>query len=218
MKRIEYSSSDNRLNQQILQLLAECFGPQYHDYYLLQLEHLPSPKTTKILGNDRGDIIAFTQVVEYLYRTGDGKAPLRAAYLYSVCTAKAEQGKGVMKHFIKEILEELAAEGYAMAFLVPAEIWLIDYYKRLGFKWEATDVYAKLPRDTTPLIYPGEAAKEYLEAVRKIERQTISQAKFEAQKQREWQPLVPPVLGWMSYPLTEKPPQLPPTFLLLPLT
>ena len=123
-----------------------------------------------------------------------------------------------MKHFIKEILEELAAEGYAMAFLVPAEIWLIDYYKRLGFKWEATDVYAKIPRDAAPLIYPGEAAKEYLEAVRKMERQTISQAKFEAKKLQEWQRLEPPVLGWMSYPLAEGLPQTPPTFLLLPLT
>lgn len=218
MKRIEYHSSNHRLNQQILQLLAECFGPQYHHYYLLQLEHLPSPQTTKILANDRGDIIAFTQVVEYAYRTGEGKAPLRAAYLYSVCTAKAEQGKGVMKQFLPQILHELATEGYAIAFLVPAEIWLIDYYKHLGFKWEATNPYAKLPRHTAPLIYPGEAAKAYLEAVRKMEHHPTSQATFEAQKQQEWQPLQPPVLGWMSYPLTKELPQTPPTLLLLPLT
>lgn len=218
MKRIEYSSGDQRLNRQIIQLLAGCFGSQYRDYYLLQLVHLTSPQTTKILGNDRGDIIAFTQVVEYTYRTSNGGEALRAAYLYSVCTAKAEQGKGVMKQFIGEILHELAEEGYATAFLVPAEIWLIDYYKRLGFKWEPTEVMAKVPRNTTPLIYPGEVAKEYLGAVRDMEHPTISQAEFEVQKQKDWQRLEPPVLGWMSYPLSNLSPQSSPTYLLLPLT
>ncbi len=198
MKRIRYRSDDSYLHEEIVGLLCESFGAKYLDYYLLQLEHLPTPQHTKLLVDDEGGLVAFTQIVDYKLRIRRGEPPLRAAYLYSVCTAERAQGQGVMSRFMKEILEELRAEGYALAFLVPAEDWLVTYYKRFGFIWQDSIIYEKAPKDATPLLFPDKLAQDYLNAVAQYEQKHLSQKQFENQRQQEWRPMLPAPICWMS--------------------
>lgn len=144
---------------------------------------------------------AFTQVVEYRFRTAPNTPKFRAAYLYSVCTARAYQGQGVMGSFLPQILSELKEAGYAFAFLVPAEVWLIDYYRRLGFQWMSDQVYQTVPKETCPLLRPIDDACDYLKAVDRLEGKSVSQHRFEQQRFGEWQLLQPPVIGWMAVSL-----------------
>lgn len=218
MKRIKYNPASHLQHQAITNLLCHCFGAQYRDYYLLQLEHLPSPKHTKMIGESETDIAAFVQVVDYLYRPYSGATPLPAAYLYSVCTRQDAQGQGLMKRMLQELYAELRDEGYVLTFLVPAEIWLIDYYKDLGFKWQSSEIYAKAPQGFAPLLYPGPEAKAYLKAIDKIEGRRMSQAHYEKLRHEEWQPLTPPQLGWMSVALSPVLTDAPTPYLLQPLT
>ncbi len=204
MQRIKYRSADRVLNEQIVALLCECFGSQYRDYYLLQLEYLLSPSLTKILTDDEGRLSAFTQVVEYSLRIRANDCPLKVAYLYSVCTAKSHQGQGVMSEFLPEIIKEINKAGYVATFLVPAEIWLIDYYKKFGFRWQTGVVYAKAPANAIPLISPCDDAKEYLREVAQYEKKREGQRQFEEHKHTEWLPLNPMPLGWMLQSLDPK--------------
>lgn len=198
MKRISYRSDDTRRHQEIVELLCESFGAKYRDYYLLQLEHLPSPEHTKLLADDEGRLVAFTQIVDYKLRLKRGAPSQRAAYLYSVCTAKRYQGQGVMKLFMEDILRELKADGYALAFLVPAENWLVEYYKSFGFVWKDSMIYAKAPKDATPLLFPDLLARNYLEAVNRYEQKHLSQKQYENQQRLEWIPMLPAPICWMS--------------------
>lgn len=198
MQRIRYRSDDTHLHEEIVQLLCESFGAKYRDYYLLQLEHLPSPQHTKLLSDEEGRLVAFTQIVDYKLRLGKGQRLLKAAYLYSVCTAQSYQGQGVMRRFMEEILGELRAEGYALAFLVPAEDWLVEYYKRFGFVWQDNIIYEKAPKDAAPLLFPDEIARNYLHAVACLEHKHVTQKQFEAQRQLEWIPMLPAPICWMS--------------------
>lgn len=197
MQRIKYQSSDTALNEQIIALLCECFGTQFRDYYLLQLAHLPTPQHTKLLTDERKQLISFTQVVDYTLRTTPHEPPYKVAYLYSVCTTKREQGKGIMTHFLNEILSELKQDGYAATFLMPAETWLVDFYNKFGFVWQKGGIYEKVPRDTLPLIAPEQSAKDYLQAVAQYEKRGEGQQMYEQRKQIPWVPLMPPPLGWM---------------------
>ncbi|MBR8774723.1 GNAT family N-acetyltransferase [Porphyromonas levii] len=198
MKRISYRSDDTRRHQEIVELLCESFGAKYRDYYLLQLEHLPTPQHTKLLADDEGRLVAFTQIVDYKLRLRREETSLRAGYLYSVCTAERAQGQGVMKWFMEEMLEELRMDGYALAFLVPAEDWLVAYYKRFGFVWQGSTIYEKAPKDATPLLFPDLLARNYLEAVNRYEQKHLSQKQYENQQRLEWIPMLPAPICWMS--------------------
>lgn len=187
-----------QLHEAIIELLCESFGAKYRDYYLLQLEHLPSPGLTKLLVDVEGGLVAFTQIVDYRLKLRRGEPHLKAAYIYSVCTAKHYQGQGVMKGFMEEILGELRAEGYALAFLVPAEDWLVEYYKRFGFVWQDGIIYEKAPKDAAPLLFPDKIARNYLHAVAQYEQRHLSQKEFEKQCRRDWIPLLPAPICWMS--------------------
>lgn len=201
MQRIRYRSDDSRLHEEIIELLCESFGAKYRDYYLLQLEHLPSPEHTKLLADDEGRLVAFTQIVDYKLRLKRGAPSQRAAYLYSVCTAKRYQGQGVMKLFMEDILRELKADGYALAFLVPAENWLVEYYKRFGFVWKDSMIYAKAPKDAAPLLFPDHTANNYLHAVDHYEHKHLTQKQFESQLRKEWMPMLPAPICWMALEL-----------------
>lgn len=198
MQRVRYRSEDARLNQQIIELLCECFGTKYRDYYLKQLEHLPSPTHTKLLADEHGRLVAFTQVVDYSLHLATAVPRERVAYLYSVCTAESHQGQGVMNGFMREIIEELRADGYALIFLVPAEDWLVEYYKKFGFAWQSGVIYAKAPQGASPLIYPNDTACGYLRAVAEYELKREGQRQYESHRHLEWIPLLPAPICWMS--------------------
>lgn len=218
MERITYRSADSRLNEQILSLLCEAFGTQYHDYYLMQLAHLPSAQHTKLIADSRGYLVAHTQVVDYYARLEGGEEPLKVAYLFAVCTAKAYQGQGIMSRFMTQLLGELPREGYSAAYLIPAEIWLSDYYRRFGFKLMRGEIYSKAPKHAVPLLSPGHMALAYLADVERYERVTQAGGEDKAPPRDEWEIMLPRQIGWMCYGFEGEPSLPDDTPLLLPLT
>ena len=56
------------------------------------------------------------------------------AYLYAVCTAPSERGKGHAHRLLQFAQRDLAAAGFAFAALAPAEPKLFDFYAEQGFQ------------------------------------------------------------------------------------
>lgn len=204
MERITYKSDDRDLNNQILNLLCEAFGTEYRDYYLMQIAHLPSREHTKLLADHNGRLVAHTQVVDYFARLDQETEPLKVAYLFAVCTSKAYQGQGIMTKFLYQILDELREQGYAASYLIPAEIWLSDYYRRFGFRLMHGEIYTKAPKGATPIVFPGVTAQDYLSDVAQYERKSMEQSEFVAHRSAEWQILLPRQIGWMLCPLEDQ--------------
>lgn len=63
----------------------------------------------------------------------DGET-VSAAYLYCVCTAPAQRGRGLATGLLQFAHGELKKQGFACAMLVPAQEELFDYYRRLGYE------------------------------------------------------------------------------------
>lgn len=56
------------------------------------------------------------------------------AYLYAVCTAPSERGKGHAHRLLQFAQRDLTAAGFAFAALAPAEPELFDFYAEQGFR------------------------------------------------------------------------------------
>ena len=62
----------------------------------------------------------------------DGEAA-PCAYLYALCTAPEQRGKGLAHRLLDFARRDLAQAGFAFAALVPAEAELFDFYAKQGF-------------------------------------------------------------------------------------
>lgn len=59
----------------------------------------------------------------------------KAAYIYALATAKDQRGKGLAHAVMEAVQEELKAQGYAAAILVPGEPGLSRLYGSMGYRF-----------------------------------------------------------------------------------
>ena len=62
----------------------------------------------------------------------DGEAA-PCAYLYALCTAPEQRGRGLAHRLLDFVRRDLTQAGFAFAALVPAEAKLFDFYAKQGF-------------------------------------------------------------------------------------
>lgn len=205
MQKVLYTKSNKEQRRSLLRLLSEAFGHQYLHYYELHLDTLATPQSTLLLGESDEEILAHIQLVPYFAKIHPAAAPLNCAYLYAVCTAKSHQGRGIMSEWIDSLLRtELAALGYHQAILVPADLGLIDYYKKLDFTTMKGGIYLKAPRDYYPAIRPSEVAEDYIECAYELDAQ-FSELPAPQKTLQKWHPFMPKQVGWMSFALSGEP-------------
>jgi predicted acetyltransferase len=90
------------------------------------------PENTLVIKKNNR-IIAALQMIPYEINTMNGV--ISSAYLCGVCTHPSERGKGVMKTLMTEALEVMRQRGYSVSTLIPAELWLFDFYKKFGYSY-----------------------------------------------------------------------------------
>lgn len=58
----------------------------------------------------------------------------KIAYLYAVATARQHQNRGLCRALMEDTHRHLAAQGYALAILVPVNAHLFGFYEKLGYQ------------------------------------------------------------------------------------
>ncbi|MDE6648702.1 MAG: GNAT family N-acetyltransferase [Muribaculaceae bacterium] len=89
--------------------------------------------------------------------------PLNGMYLCGLATRPEFRRRGIMAQLMNEAEESIAARGYDMTFLIPADDHLREYYKRMGY-YNAS--YKKI---STYISNPGNRSSElYIYAFRDL--------------------------------------------------
>lgn len=79
---------------------------------------------------------------------------ISVSYIYGASTLPTERGQGLMRRLMQEAFEKMKSHGIALTVIVPADPWLFDYYRDLGYTEAfdyAEDVYT---RPDTPVFEP----------------------------------------------------------------
>ena len=101
-----------------------------NEYIDLFFNRIYKPENTFVIKRDPFIISALHVIpfeIKYYKKTVPG------AYIYGAGTHPFERGQGHMRTLLKDTLIELKKRGYYVAFLIPAEPSLIDYYQSFGF-------------------------------------------------------------------------------------
>lgn len=99
-----------------------------------------------------GKIISALHMLPYTM-TFYGKE-ISVTYIYGASTLPSERGQGLMRQLIHEAFEEMKHRDVALAIIVPADPWLFDYYRDLGYT-EAFDYTEEVyTRPEVPVYAP----------------------------------------------------------------
>ncbi len=101
--------------------------PEYIEFFF---NHVYKPENTLVIKRN-GFVVSALQMIPYKVKFLQSILP--AAYICGVCTHPFERGQGLMKELIASAKSELYSKGFSLAFLIPAEVSLYEYYIRAGF-------------------------------------------------------------------------------------
>ena len=206
MSSLPYSP---RWREQLLALLDEAFGAEYHAYYVRQVDHWGrlAPEEMRLRTDETGErLVAYMLTAGYETSEDHG----RYAYLYCVCTLKSRRGKGIMSHFVREECRRLCEEGYHGVALIPSSVGLVDFYAPLGFEQMETPIYHSAPLSLADkLLRPGRVVADYLASL------PSSDPDYPVAVDADGGIRLCPPAGWMFLPLR---PSAPVSGLLQPLT
>lgn len=100
-----------------------------------------------------GRIVSALHILPYTM-TFYGKE-INVGYIYAACTHPAERGKGLMRQLLRQAFAVMQSRKIALTTIIPAEPWLFDYYRTLGYT-EAFDYSEQLyVRPQDPIEIPG---------------------------------------------------------------
>ena len=110
-----------------------------------------------------GKIVSALQMLPYVmtyYGT-----EISVNYIYAACTLPSERGQGLMRQLIQDAFKVMESRKVALTVIIPADPWLFDYYRDLGYT-EAFDYSEETyirPFETAweqgVLVVPPEAGK-----------------------------------------------------------
>ena len=78
-----------------------------------------------------GKIVSALQMLPYVM-TYYGKE-ISVNYRYGACTLPSERGQGLMRQLIQKAFEVMESRKVALTVIIPADPWLFDYYRDLGY-------------------------------------------------------------------------------------
>ena len=113
--------------------VAKLWQDVFHDsddYVELFFNRVYKPENTLVIKRD-DHIISALQMIPYTVKLHE--RIVRAAYLCGLCTLPSEQGRGYMKKLIHDAMRQLQKRGDGLAFVIPAEPSLFNFYRKLGF-------------------------------------------------------------------------------------
>lgn len=152
---------DPALSGEIVELMASAFGDGDARIYYEQILHYLYDRAHAFLLAEEGRLVSNALVVDYVDPEGG-----RWGYLYSLVTAEAYRGRGLMTRlYTEEIEPSLRAEGYRGVCLVPASSRLVTYYEGWGM-----ELQSNAPDEERMPLVPGPRAVAYLRAVYGKER------------------------------------------------
>ena len=99
----------------------------------LFFEHVYKPENTLIIRKE-GKILAALHFIPYQVKIK--KETYLAAYFCGIGTRESARGQGLMRTLVDTAEEFTNRTGYDMCFLIPAEDWLFDVYRKLYFTSE----------------------------------------------------------------------------------
>lgn len=115
--------------QQIIELWRKSFDDS-EAFIQLFFDRVYKDENALTIEQD-GKIISALQMLPYTM-TYYGKE-ISVSYVYAACTTPGEQGKGWMRKLIGEAFEVMKKRDVAVTIIIPADSWLFDYYRELGY-------------------------------------------------------------------------------------
>ena len=131
------------------------------DFIALYSRTTFDPRRTHLLtALDQSRALSHVQYLPYLMRYRDQW--WRAGYISGAATESDQRGKGLVQHLMRAGHQQMWREGCLCAFLIPAEEWLYQFYRKMGY----ATLYGKRSTPTlqgTPKeLSAAEAWQQYL--------------------------------------------------------
>ncbi|MCD8270695.1 MAG: GNAT family N-acetyltransferase [Parabacteroides sp.] len=115
--------------QEIINLWRLSFNDS-EEFIRLYFDRVYKDENTLAIEKD-GQVVSALQMLPYTmtyYGT-----EISVAYISGACTLPSMRGKGLMKQLMQEAFDKMKYRSVAVAALIPAEPWLFDYYRELGY-------------------------------------------------------------------------------------
>ena len=102
------------------------------DFIALYSRTTFDPRRTHLLtALDQSRALSHVQYLPYLMRYRDQW--WRAGYISGAATESDQRGKGLVQHLMRAGHQQMWREGCLCAFLIPAEEWLYQFYRKMGY-------------------------------------------------------------------------------------
>lgn len=102
------------------------------DFIALYSRTTFDPRRTHLLtALDQSRAFSHVQYLPYLMRYSDQW--WRAGYISGAATESDQRGKGLVQHLMRASHQQMWREGCLCAFLIPAEEWLYQFYRKMGY-------------------------------------------------------------------------------------
>lgn len=99
-----------------------------------------------------GKIVSALQMLPYRMNYYGTEIPV--SYIYGACTLPSKRGRGLMRQLIQKAFDVMKSREVALTVIIPADPWLFDYYRDLGYT-DAFDFSEETYiRSSTPLYEP----------------------------------------------------------------
>ena len=115
--------------QQIMDLWRKSFDDS-EAFIQLFFDRVYKDENALIIEKD-GKVISALQILPYTmtyYGT-----EISVSYVYGACTAPEERGLGWMRKLVGEAFDVMKKRDVALTVIIPADSWLFDYYRELGY-------------------------------------------------------------------------------------
>ncbi len=114
---------------QIMRLWRCCFddGEDFVGRFFSRVYREENARTLE----EDGQVVCAMHVLPYVMNYHGEAVP--AAYFYGICTHPAYRRRGYMRLLLEQSLLRLEEEGCGLAFLIPADEYLFDCYRKSGF-------------------------------------------------------------------------------------
>lgn len=123
--------------QQVMDLWRTSFDDS-EEFIKLYFDRVYNKENTLVIEKN-GQVVSSLQMLPYTmtyYGT-----EISVSYIYGACTLPSERGQGLMKQLFLQAFEKMKYYDVAITVVIPAEGWLFDFYRQLGYT-EAFD-YSK---------------------------------------------------------------------------
>lgn len=116
-------------------------------------------RTHLLTAPDQSRALSHVQYLPYLMRYRD--QCWRAGYISGAATASDQRGKGLVQHLMQASHQQMWREGCLCAFLIPAEEWLYQFYRQMGYDTLYGKRHTPTPEAKPTDLPSGEAWQHY---------------------------------------------------------